>query len=51
MSINTQGMTKFVAIDEDGNQYTYTCFDPQCAAMLAAEDHGGDPEDYTVEEA
>ena len=43
-------MTRFVAIDED-ERYEYTCLDPQCAAMLAAEDHGGDPEDYTVEEA
>ncbi len=50
MTINTQGMTRFVAIGDDGERWEYLCNDPQCAALLAAEDHGGDPEDYIVEE-
>ena len=46
-----QGMTKWIASSEDGDEYEYVANDAQCVAMLAAEDHGGEPEDYDVREA
>lgn len=31
-----------------GAEYEYECLDEGCARLLAAGDHGGDPEDYEV---
>ncbi len=51
MRVTKPGMIIWVAEDEDGNEYEYEANDAQCVAMLAAEDHGGEPEDYTVRES
>lgn len=42
-----QGMTKIELTNVDTAQTVeYDCADIQCAQMLAAEDHGGEPSDW-----
>lgn len=45
--INTQGMVDWrLENTETGEIATYEAMDLQCAQMLAAEDHGGEPRDW-----
>ena len=49
-TINTHGMTTWnLKNEETGEIVTYVALDLRCAQMLAAEDHGGEPEDWTQE--
>lgn len=42
-----EGMTIFrVRHIETGEEVEYECLDEGCARLLAAGDHGGDPEDW-----
>jgi hypothetical protein len=46
-----EGMTFFSVrrIDsEETPEHEYECLDEGCARLLAAGEHGGDPEDYEV---
>lgn len=46
-AMNTVGMTTIeLANRETGETATYPVTDLHCARMLAAEDHGGEPEDW-----
>lgn len=43
------GMVVFqVRSIESREVYEYECLDSGCARLLAAGDHGGDPEDYEI---
>ena len=45
-----QGMTEITVVNsETGETATYEVADIQCAQLLAAEDHGGEPEDWQPE--
>lgn len=49
--MNTQGMTEITLVNgQTSETATYTVADIQCARMLAAEDHGGEPEDWMTAE-
>ena len=49
--MNTQGMTEITLTNvETREQATYTVADIQAAQMLAAEDHGGEPEEWLTAE-
>lgn len=49
--ISKQGMTEFVLTNvESGEIAKYVANDILCAKMLAADDHGGEPEDWLTEE-
>lgn len=50
-NISPHGMTDFNLTNRETGEFVmYRALDPECAKMLAAEDHGGEPEDWRTQE-
>ena len=51
MTFSTRGMTEITLVNRETQQeVSYTVTDIAAAKMLAAEDHGGEPEDWMARE-